>query len=97
MAEAKPRLVLLDLTMPVMDGFTFLREMRGRPGCAEIPVVVLSARDVSGEDRRRLAGAERVLRKGDASLQDISTELRKLDDRQTNGGETIPAEATSRA
>ncbi|GJE09145.1 MHYT domain-containing protein [Methylobacterium longum] len=78
MAEDRPRLVLLDLTMPVMDGFTFLREMRGRPGCEEIPVVVLSARDVSGEERRRLAGADRVLRKGDASLQDLAAEVVRL-------------------
>ncbi|WP_267425913.1 response regulator [Methylobacterium sp. GC_Met_2] len=76
--EAKPRLVLLDLTMPVMDGFTFLREMRARPGCREIPVVVLSARDVSGEEHRELAGADRVLRKGDASLQELVAEVDRL-------------------
>ena len=77
-AEATPRVVLLDLTMPVMDGFTFLHELRTRPGCEEIPVVVLSARDVSGEERRRLAGADKVLRKGDASLQSLVAEVDRL-------------------
>jgi signal transduction histidine kinase/CheY-like chemotaxis protein len=77
-AEASPRVVLLDLTMPVMDGFEFLREMRSRPGCGEIPVVVLSARDVSNEERGRLAGADRVLLKGDASLQSLVAEVDRL-------------------
>ncbi|GLS68203.1 hypothetical protein GCM10007890_02150 [Methylobacterium tardum] len=79
-----PRLVLLDLTMPVMDGFSFLDRLRGLPGCAEVPVVVLSARDVTAEERDRLSEADRVLRKGDASLQDLATELRKLDSRQSD-------------
>jgi CheY-like chemotaxis protein len=77
-----PRLVLLDLTMPVMDGFSFLDRLRGLPGCADVPVVVLSARDVTADERDRLSEADRVLRKGDSSLQDIATELRKLDNRQ---------------
>ncbi|SFM65106.1 MHYT domain-containing protein [Methylobacterium pseudosasicola] len=91
-----PRLVLLDLTMPVMDGFSFLDRLRGLPGCAEVPVVVLSARDVTAAERDRLSEADRVLRKGDASLQDIATELRKLDNRQTDAAETGEAEEPSR-
>ncbi|TXM90571.1 MHYT domain-containing protein [Methylobacterium sp. WL116] len=77
-----PRLVLLDLTMPVMDGFSFLDRLRGVPGCADVPVVVLSARDVTAEELERLSEADSVLRKGDTSLQDIATELRKIDNRQ---------------
>ncbi|TXM87415.1 response regulator, partial [Methylobacterium sp. WL116] len=76
-----PRLVLLDLTMPVMDGFSFLDRLRDLPGCTEVPVVVLSARDVTAAERDRLSGADQVLRKGDTSLQDIATELRKIDNR----------------
>ncbi|MFC6742026.1 MHYT domain-containing protein [Methylobacterium tardum] len=75
---AVPRLVLLDLTMPVVDGFTFLRQMRAMPDCAAVPVVVLSARDVSVEERRQLAGADRVLRKGDTSLQEVAAEVGRL-------------------
>ncbi|WP_246687846.1 response regulator [Methylobacterium sp. WL93] len=76
--EARPGIVLLDLTMPVMDGFTFLRELRAIPSCTEVPVVVLSARDVSAAERDRLAGADKVLRKGDTSLQDLASEVGKL-------------------
>ena len=77
-ARAVPRLILLDLTMPVMDGFTFLHALRERPGCADIPVVVLTARDLTNEERRRLRGANQVLSKGDTSLRDLAGELRTL-------------------
>ena len=89
-----PRLILLDLTMPVMDGFSFLDRLRVLPGCVEVPVVVLSARNVTAEERERLSEADRVLRKGDTSLQDIATELRKLDNRQIAGDADAPARET---
>jgi two-component system chemotaxis response regulator CheY len=41
--DRRPDVVLLDLMMPVMDGWTFLRLCRTDPGCADVPVVVLSA------------------------------------------------------
>jgi len=77
-AHAVPKLILLDLTMPVMDGFSFLRTLRERPGCADVPVVVLSARDLTSEERKRLRGASQVLNKGDTSLRDLAGELRAL-------------------
>jgi len=77
-AHAVPKLILLDLTMPVMDGFSFLRTLRERPGCADVPVVVLSALDLTSEDRKRLRGASQVLNKGDTSLRDLAGELRAL-------------------
>ena len=77
-ATAPPQLILLDLTMPVMDGFTFLRELRARPGCADIPVVVLTARDLDAEERRQLGGASRVLSKGKTDLRQLAGELRTL-------------------
>ena len=76
--RALPQLILLDLTMPVMDGFAFLHELRNRQGCRDIPVVVLTARDLSASDRRRLDGADRVLSKGEISLRDIEGEVRAL-------------------
>ena len=39
----KPNLILLDLMMPVMDGFQVLKEIKGNPELADIKVVVLSA------------------------------------------------------
>ena len=77
-ARAVPQLILLDLTMPVMDGFAFLHELRLRPGCADVPVVVLTARDLDAGERRRLAGADRVLSKGETNLRQLAGELRAL-------------------
>ena len=77
-AHAPPQLILLDLTMPVMDGFAFLHELRERPGGKDIPVVVLTARDLNANDRQRLDGAERVLSKGQLNLRALAGELRAL-------------------
>ncbi|KQO69836.1 histidine kinase [Methylobacterium sp. Leaf469] len=78
-AAKKPCLILLDLMMPEMDGFGFLRALRGKAEWRDIPVVVLTAKDVTAEDRRRLAGqADRVLQKGRLSLSDLSESLRSL-------------------
>jgi CheY-like chemotaxis protein len=78
-AEELPCLVLLDLMMPEMDGFAFLRELRARPEWRSVPVVVLTAKDITAEDRRRLEGrADRVIQKGSMSLRDLAGELRRI-------------------
>ena len=54
--EQAPSLILLDLMMPVMDGFEFVMEMRKRDSASAIPIVVVTAKDVTEEERRRLNG-----------------------------------------
>ena len=50
--------------MPVMDGFDFLMAMRAQPEWQHIPVIVLTAKDLTKDDRDRLAGkVEEVLEK----------------------------------
>ena len=74
-----PSLVLLDLMMPVMDGFDFLKQLRQRPGGGLVPVVVLTAKDVTPEERNRLGRhTERIIAKGSLSLPDLAQELRDL-------------------
>ena len=73
-----PSAVLLDLSMPVMDGFRFLEELRRLPGCAAVPVVVMTARELSREDRQRLRGASQILNRGDVSLQDLTERLQRV-------------------
>jgi signal transduction histidine kinase/CheY-like chemotaxis protein len=64
MERERPRLVLLDLTLPEMDGFQFADHVRRHPEWRLIPIVVLSAHDLSIEERQRLNGyVESILRK----------------------------------
>ena len=44
-AQEKPDLVILDVLMPVMDGYACLRELNTRFGRGKIPVIILTARD----------------------------------------------------
>lgn len=53
-ANLAPNLILLDLMMPVMDGWEFAERMRGRPEWARIPVIVLSADRNIGTKAREL-------------------------------------------
>jgi signal transduction histidine kinase/DNA-binding response OmpR family regulator len=76
---AVPDLILLDLMMPEMDGFEFMRQLRLRPGGQAVPVVVITARDLTEEDRRRLNGdVERILQKGALSQAELLAEVRAL-------------------
>ena len=61
-----------------MDGFTFLERMRAEPDCADIPVIVLTALDLTREDRRRLAGASQILNKGDVTMRALGDKLQRL-------------------
>ena len=77
--RSAPRLVLLDLMMPEMDGFEFIEALRGRPALASIPVVVLTARTLTEEDRRRLNGSvERIVQKGAQPLDQVLREVGAL-------------------
>ena len=80
LAATPPAMIMLDLMMPKMDGFQFLHEMRSNPGWDGIPVIVVTAKDLSPSERERLASeADVVLRKGaldrEALLRQVSTVL----------------------
>jgi CheY-like chemotaxis protein len=58
--------------MPVMDGFDFLLEMRANPDWQDIPVIVLTAKNLTAEDRQMLSGkVEQVVEKGASSHQQL--------------------------
>lgn len=56
-AVRPPHLILLDLMMPVMDGFAFMDELRQRREYQSTPIVVVTAKDLTADERARLTGA----------------------------------------
>ena len=82
---ARPDVIILDLMMPKMDGFELLDELRSRPDWQGIPVVVITAKDLTDEDRNRLnGGVERIIQKSnrDEMLRQLSREIGKCLKRQ---------------
>jgi PAS domain S-box-containing protein len=78
-AAHAPDLVLLDLVMPEMDGFEFLDALRERGDAPRIPVVVITAKDLTDEDRKRLnGGVERVVHKRGHGPEALLAEVRGL-------------------
>jgi CheY-like chemotaxis protein len=79
MATCRPTLILLDLMMPVMDGFDFLVELHANPEWREIPVIVLTAKDLTAEDRRILSGrVEQIVAKDAWSHEQLVDLVHKL-------------------
>ena len=67
-----PSIIILDLMMPEMDGFEFLHTLRKNPETREIPVIVLTAMDLSNADQMMLASnAIEVLKKGASSRDEV--------------------------
>jgi len=80
MQEKAPDLVVLDIVMPRMDGYEMLAHMRSDSRLGDIPVIVVTAKDLSEEEQRtRLDGfVERVLQKGAYSKVELLQEVRDL-------------------
>ena len=73
MRRTAPDVVVLDLMMPVLDGFGVLDAMRADPALARIPVVVLTAKTLTEAERQFLARtAVRVFQKGSHHLADVT-------------------------
>jgi threonine synthase len=63
--QRRPDLIVLDLMMPGIDGFGLVEELRSDPRTRGLPIVVVSAKDISPEERKRLNGhIEAVFQKG---------------------------------
>ncbi|QNK58793.1 hybrid sensor histidine kinase/response regulator [Paenibacillus sp. PAMC21692] len=74
-----PHLILLDLMMPEMDGFEFLTVLRQHDAWRDIPVVVVTAKSITDEDRERLSGyAKNILSKSQLEREALLTEIRRL-------------------
>ena len=79
MTERQPDLILLDLMMPEMDGFQFLDEIHKREDWRPIPIIVVTAKELTAQDRQRLNGSvEKILQKGAYSREELIREVRDL-------------------
>ncbi len=75
----RPSLILLDLMMPEMDGFEFVAECRKNEKWHAIPIIVITAMELTEADRNSLNGqVQRVLQKGAYKRDDLLAELRIL-------------------
>jgi CheY-like chemotaxis protein len=89
LAQHRPALILLDLLMPVMDGYEFLDELRKHDTWRSIPVVVITSVDLDESGRNHLSGyVQRILQKGSYEKHEL---LQVISDNL--GGRTPPLAA----
>jgi signal transduction histidine kinase/CheY-like chemotaxis protein len=76
--HSPPALILLDLMMPEMDGFAFLEVVQNDPTLQSVPIVVLTAKQLTAEEKRALSGrTEQVLAKEATSSIELSEAIRR--------------------
>lgn len=77
LASTIPSLILLDLLMPEMDGFEFISALRHHPECKDVPILVITSKELTDEDRRKLTGqVAKVIQKGVLGLEELLNEVR---------------------
>jgi signal transduction histidine kinase/DNA-binding response OmpR family regulator len=78
LARAIPDLIILDLMMPEMDGFEFVSQLRRTEAGRRVPVVVVTAKELTAQDRDRLNGhVGHIFHKGSFSREELTGELRR--------------------
>lgn len=79
MSESLPALVILDLMLPHVSGFELLAEWRSSARTADLPVFVLTSKDLTQEEEKYLrAHAESLWRKQESWQQSLTKELRRV-------------------
>ncbi len=74
-----PDLIILDLMMPEMDGFTVIEALRANPETAVIPVIVATAKELTPDEKSRLGGQiQSLMQKGDFLNDEFLEEVRSL-------------------
>ncbi len=79
LARGIPSIVVLDLMMPEMDGFQLLDELHGKKEWKDLPVLVVTAKELTAEDRQRLNGhVDRVLQKGSYQKEELIEQVARM-------------------
>jgi CheY-like chemotaxis protein len=77
--ESKPDVILLDLMMPELDGFAVVAALQKEASWRDLPVIVITARDLDAKDRARLnSGVQSVLVKERFQPADLVERIRRL-------------------
>jgi diguanylate cyclase (GGDEF)-like protein/PAS domain S-box-containing protein len=78
--ELKPDLILLDLIMPDIDGFEVAENIKRHPISSQIPIFIITSKDLTVEERLRLSGnIERIIGKKSFSAEELSRSIRELE------------------
>ena len=76
MRKGIPELILLDLLMPVMDGFKFLKEINTIDSWSKIPIIVITSKDLTVDDYSFLTNnVDKVIQKGKYNRQEILEQI----------------------
>ncbi|WP_256757026.1 response regulator [Cohnella sp. WQ 127256] len=79
MTKSIPTLILLDLMMPEMDGFQFIEELRKHEAWSSIPIVVITAKSITSQDRLKLNGfVNGVIQKGSFDHKALLSEISRF-------------------
>lgn len=78
--EGLPDLIILDLMMPRVSGFDVIKGLKRYPDTKDIPIFVLTAKDLSREEKEGLvADAAKVVQKGGISKEDLIAEIKRME------------------
>jgi CheY-like chemotaxis protein len=79
MEKEIPALILLDLMMPEMDGFQFIAELRKHEAWSHVPIVVVTAKSITSEDRLKLNGyVKNIIQKGAFDYKSLVADIHRL-------------------
>ena len=74
----RPDLIVLDLMMPTINGFDVVEALKDNPDTARIPILVVTAKDITADDRAKLSGAvAAIMEKGQFDRDHFTSEVRR--------------------
>lgn len=76
-SEQPPHLIILDLRLPDLDGFTVLDRLRAKPATADVPVIVCTSSTITPAERARLPDARVILSKASLTRDLMQRSLRE--------------------
>ncbi|MEO1591118.1 MAG: response regulator, partial [Cyanobacteria bacterium J06632_22] len=76
--QATPDLILLDLMMPELDGFEMMEALQSNPDWAKIPVIVVTAKELTASEQQQLDGVAKIYQKADFDRQALLADVRSV-------------------